>query len=331
MPDGEHAFGDLTIVEDGGYEHPWPRIYLADYANAEAGLYGEDDMFLVYKLRAKWRLIDRDHVRLRRELATVLSSNDKDNNVLNHQRQNWNCVLKGSGFPEFQENDLRGSNLSGLTIAASGGGRLLLGNVRLDYAECHLLRLLDANLYGATLTGVKATRLDLSHATAHGVSFRCCYLPDGRFLGADLGSCDFTYALISHCLFDGANCYGADFSSALCLKASFDCYPHPQTSKRTYSNLADVVWDDNTRFQEVVFNEFLIEQNPKLAEHIRDQRNAASPKRELVSSVELKPGAFGFSIDLQKVFSALKLAWKGRKRRTQRSGARDGVPAARDP
>jgi hypothetical protein len=33
MPDGEHAFGDLTIVEDGGYEHPWPRIYLADYAN----------------------------------------------------------------------------------------------------------------------------------------------------------------------------------------------------------------------------------------------------------------------------------------------------------
>ena len=27
LPEGEHAFGDLIISEDGGYEYPWPKIY----------------------------------------------------------------------------------------------------------------------------------------------------------------------------------------------------------------------------------------------------------------------------------------------------------------
>jgi hypothetical protein len=47
-----------VVDEDAGYEHPWPRIYPADCANEEAGVYGQDDIFMVYKLRARWRLIE---------------------------------------------------------------------------------------------------------------------------------------------------------------------------------------------------------------------------------------------------------------------------------
>jgi uncharacterized protein YjbI with pentapeptide repeats len=290
---------------------------MADFANAEAGLYGEDDMFLVYKLRARWRCIEKDHVKLRRQLVSLISSNNRDNRALNDQLQKWNGVLKDSGFPEFRKDDLRGVELSGLTISGQNRSHVWLRNVYLDYSECHLLRLVNANLYGASMAGLKATQIDLSHATAHGVSFIGSYLPDCRMLGADLGYCDFTNALVSHGVFDGANCHGADFSSALCLKASFDHTPHPQTGKGIYANLTDIKWDDHTRFTEVVFNEFLKEQNPKLAKYIHNQRNAKTPKEELASSVELKPGAFGFAVDLPKLFGALKLAWKNRKNRTQ--------------
>lgn len=116
LPDGEQAFGDLIISEDGGYEHPWPKIYLADYGNAEAGLYGDDDMFLVYKLRARWRLIEQNHLKLRQQLVNLLASNDKDNIALNKQLTGWNVLLDGSGFPVFSDNDLRGIDLSALTI-----------------------------------------------------------------------------------------------------------------------------------------------------------------------------------------------------------------------
>jgi uncharacterized protein YjbI with pentapeptide repeats len=317
LPDGEHAFGDLAVDPDGGYKHPWPKIYLSDYANSEAGLYGEDDMFMVYKLRARWRLIERDHKKLRKKVAETLESNDKDNLALNAQLKAWNTILSGSGFPLFEENDLRGMDLSGLTITPQAEGRVWLRGVNLSYSESHLLHLVNANLYGAKCSGIKAVQVDFSYATAHGVCFGGSYMPDGRFIGADLGFCDFRHALLSHCVFDGANCHAADFSSALLWKASFDNYTDSQSDKRIFSDLSKVVWNDETRFAEVVFNDFLTEQNKALADHIHDQRTLKTAKQELASSIEMKPGAFGFSVDLSRVLGALKAAWRKRKKNTQ--------------
>ena len=323
LPDGEHAFGDLTVVADGGYQHPWPKIYLSDYRHSEAGLYGEDDMFMVYKLRARWRLVERDHTILRKQIAELLSRNDRDNRILNAQVKSWNTILSDSGFPLLEENDLRGMDLSGLTITPKDEGRVWLRGVNLSYSESHLLRLVNANLYGAKCVGMKGTQVDFSHATAHGVSFRGSYIPDSRFVGADLGFCEFKNALISHCLFDGANCHGADFSSAILWKSSFDIFTDPQSSKRFFSNLSKVVWDDETRFAEVVFNDFLPEQNKALAEHIRELRTQKTIKQELTSSIEMKPGAFGFSLDLSRVLGALKTAWRKRRRKTHQLDSSD--------
>lgn len=320
LPDGENAFGNLTIADEGGYEHPWPKIYITDYANAESGLYGDDDMFLVYKLRARWRLVENDHVKLRRQLLELLSVNDRENAILNKQLQKWNELLKNSGFPEFKSNDLRGVDLSGLTISKLDGSRVWLRGVDFSYSECHLLRLVDANLYGATFVGVKATQMDISYSTAHGVSFQASYLSDGKFVGTDLGFCNFNNALLSHCVFDGANCHRCDFSSALLLKASFDHLVTSQSGKRIYSNLSEAISDENTRFSEVFFNEFLNEQNPGLTRYIQEKRDLKSVKEELTSSVEIKPGAFGFAVDLSRVFKTLKRMWiKGRSQTQQRA------------
>ena len=155
MPDGEHAFGDIVIDPDGGYEHPWPKISLADYANSEQGFYGENDMFMVYKLRARWRLVEEDHKSLREHVRQLLSRNDRDNALLNDQLDKWNEKLADSGFPTFAKNDLRGMDLSGLIIAPQGQAHIWLRQVDLSYTESHLLQLVNANMYGARCVGEK--------------------------------------------------------------------------------------------------------------------------------------------------------------------------------
>lgn len=324
MPDGEHAFGDVVIDPEGGYEHPWPRIRLADYANSEQGLYGADDMFMVYKLRARWRLIEHDHKLLREHICELLSMNDRDNNPLNEQLEKWNGTLADSGFPTFEKNDLRGIDLSGLSIAPQGQPHVWLRQVDLSYSECHLLQLQSVNMYGARCIGMHATQIDLRYATAHGTVFRCCYMPDAQFAGADIGDCDFRNALLSHSVFDGSNCHGTDFSSANLWKASFDSHVDQRTGKRVFTDLSDVEWDEDTRFSEVLFNNFLPEQNKALYDFICTLRSPTTVKDHLVSSVEMKPGIFGFSLDLAKVFSGCRAALKqiGRKTQQDKSSVR---------
>jgi len=321
LPDGKHAFGDLEIVPDAGYEHPWPRIYLADFSNCEAGLYGDDSMRTIYKLRARWRLVERDHRELRRQVAELLMQNDRENKLLNAQTSQWNSILAGSGFPLFEENDIRGVDVSGLVIVPGKREHVWLRGVDLSYAEAHLLQIPGANLYGAKCVGIKAVQADLSRVVACGTSFRGAYMLEGRFSGADVGFCDFRGALLSHCDFGGACCNGADFSSATLYRASFDSYTDPQSGHRTFSDLSGVTWDDDTRFAEMVFSDVLPDQNRRLAEHVRNLRAQGSVKQELVSSVEVKPGAFGVAVDLVRLAHTLRRLW-GRARKTTRDGHR---------
>ena len=310
MPDGEHAFGDMVIDSEGGYEHPWPRIRLADYANSKQGHYGADDMFSVYKLRARWRLVEQDHKSLREQMSQLLSRNDRGNDLLNEQLAKWNEKLAGSGFPKFEKNDLRGIELSGLSIAPQGQAHVWLRQVNLNYAECHLLQLQNVNMYEASCIGMHATQIDLCSATAHGTVFRCANIPDAHFVGADVGACDFRHALLSHSVFDGANCHGANFSSANLWKATFDSHLYASTGKRVFTDLSDVEWDDDTRFSEVLFNDFLPEQNKTLYNFIIELRSPTTAKDQLASSVGMKPGIFGFSLDLIKAYGGCKTAWK---------------------
>lgn len=118
MPDADNAFGDLVIADPGGYEYPWPRIYLSYFANSETEDH-HDDMFMIYKLRSRWRLIERDHPVLKMKLKTLIENNDRENNLLNKKLSEWNKMLADSGFSEFSQNDLRGADLSGLNISPS--------------------------------------------------------------------------------------------------------------------------------------------------------------------------------------------------------------------
>ena len=192
MPDGEERVRRPGHRGSGRYESPWPRIYDADAPALEAGWYGTDDMFLIYKLRARWRLLNPDHPELRRQLADLLVHNDRDNNLLNSRISDWNQTLAGSGFPEFADGDLRGVDLSGLHIVGQGDGPVLLRHVDLRYAELHYLGLPRANLYGAQLTGIKAVSARFDGANLGGCLARGADFIGASFAGADLGSADFT-------------------------------------------------------------------------------------------------------------------------------------------
>jgi uncharacterized protein YjbI with pentapeptide repeats len=259
-------------------------------------------------------------------VAELLTRNDRNNELLNSQLKQWNCILAGSGFPLFGENDLRGADVSGLAIVPRGRERIWLRGVDLSYSEVHLLQIEGADLYEARCVGIKGAQLDLSHVTAHGTSFTGALVLEGHFFGADLGFCDFRDALLSHSDFGGASCYGADFSSATLYRASFHSYADPESGHRTFSDLSNVSWNSDTRFTEVLFNDFLPEQNRRLAEHIGDLRSRGSVQQELVSSVEVKPGAFGVAVDLVRLARTLRGLWR-RARRRHRDG--HGKPKGR--
>lgn len=304
MPDGENAFGDLVIADPGGYEYPWPRIYLSDFANAEEGRY-HDDMFMVYKLRSRWRLIEKEHPILKKKLKELIEKNDRDNKVLNKELSKWNKLLAGSGFPEFSPNDLRGADLSGLNILPVADHTVNLRRVDLSYAECHLLSIQNGNLYEAICIGLKAIQLTLTQCTCHGVVFNSSYLPQAKFLESDLGFAKLNNSVLSMGVFDGTNCHGADFSSSLLRKASFGTIKTKSNTIKC-ADLTAAKWNGQTRFEEAMFNEFLREQNKELYKHIEAVKIGRSVGSDVLTSIEAKPGLFGFSVDLKTLGAGLK-------------------------
>ncbi len=303
LPDGENAFGDIIVEANGEFESPWPRIYLSDYAHSEHGLYGGDTMFDVYLYRARWRMIEKDHPRLKRILLDIFQNNDRENLVLNKQLRKWNKVLKGTGFPAFEEDDLRGVDISGLTIG-NNHSPVYLRKVDLSYSECHLTTICG-NLYNAKFIGAKGCQIDLRNCTCHGVAFQGAYFPQGLFTNADCGYCNFDSALLSHCCFNGANCASSNFSNALLWRTSFLSFTDMEKNTTTFSDLTNIIWNSDTGFRETVFNQFLAQQNPKLFRHIEETTKATGFSEEVISSVELKPGIFGVSIDLKKFLGAI--------------------------
>jgi uncharacterized protein YjbI with pentapeptide repeats len=303
-PDGEHAFGNLLLVDPGGYESPWPRIYFSDHRNAEAGRYGNDDIFLVYALRARWRLVNRDHVALKQELARLLALNDRENTIVNQRLSEWNRILESSGFPLFEENDLRGADLSGLTITPLAGETINLRRIKLSFSELHLLFMRRAYLYGADLTGVKAAQIDLSESTCGNAGFRAAQLFRATFTKANVSFADFGNSLLTLSNFDGASCEKAIFNSALLRCASFGCTVS-QDGQKSYADLTDVEWDEDTIFEQLTTNEFLREQNKHLFTHIQFLRERRTLTKEILDSFEAKPSLFGFSVNLRKLLASI--------------------------
>lgn len=113
------------------------------------------------------------------------------------------------------------------------------------------------------------------------------------------------HSILAMGVFDGANCHGIDFSSSLLRKASFGTVK----AKNNTSKCADLIaakWDNQTRFEQVVFNNFLREQNKELYEHIETLRTGRSAGSDIFDSIETKPGVLGFSVDLKKLGAGLK-------------------------
>jgi len=312
LPDGENAFGDIVISEDSGFESPWPRIYWSDFALCENGVL-QDDIVTVYKTRARWRLINKNNPELKQEIVELLKNNDRDNRAISSKLKNWNGILAESGFPLFEENDLRGVDLSGQTIAREDGNQVFLRGMNLCYSECHLLKFQNVNLYGAKLEGIKAIQLDIAQSTCCQASFRGSLLSRSQFLCSDLAFTDFRNSLLFNSNLDGANCQEADFSASSLLKASFGNYTPPSEQKAIYSDLTGCKWDSKTRFGEVDFNQFLNEQNVELYKHIEKLRREFSMKKELASSLEVKPSLFGISIDIKKVIGSIRELFSRKK------------------
>ena len=87
--------------------------------------------------------------------------------------------------------------------------------------------------------------------------------------------------------------------------------------RTTYADLSEVKWDAYTRYDEVLFNEFLREQNKELYAHIEAIKAGGSIGKDVLSTVQAKPGLFGFSVDLRALGSTLQRWFKTRRRNSR--------------
>ena len=308
LPPGEEAFGDLTIDESAGYIIPWPRIYLRHYALCDLGVFGDDSMFTIYKLRARWRYLHTSHRALKDSIERLLSENDRDNEALNEQLEQWNDRIADTCLPRFEPGDLRGIDLSGLFIAPTRD-RVYLRRVDLSYSDCHALRIEHAYLYQAKARGLHANQLDLQDCTCQGTDFAGSYLPEGQFVRSDLSSCSFVHCLLTGSRWDGANCSECDFSDSMLWKGSFGLSEVSDGEKtiRLVCNLTDARWNKRTDFREIAIHEDLKVQNHRLFRTVMDCRSAprGSLVSELSDSIEVKPGVLGISVDVGRIVRRL--------------------------
>lgn len=304
LPMGEQAIGSLIVIDPGGYESPWPKVYVNDIHNSTHNLY-PDDMYEVYKLRARWRLIEKNHSKLKIMISELLSNNDADNHILNSQLIVWNETIKDKNAPLFEKNDLRGIDISGLTLIPKNGKYVNLKRINFSYSEWHLLSIENANLYGSTCVGIKGHQIELPGAICNGVNFSYSNMPYSIFKDADLSFTDFHAVAAQISCFDGANFYDANLSSCQLRKSTF-LSTNIQNGMTRYADLSKVKWNDETSFEECVFNELLQEQNKDLFKHRQELINRDTIGAELLSSIEIKPGIFGISIDFRRVFKYIK-------------------------
>lgn len=304
----EEMVGGSELLPDGSFTVPWPRLTPGQKKAGEKIYERQDFLEFIFSLSARWCALFPSVVEYRKTIIELLRKNDRDNEILNTQLEKWNKYLNENGFTPFGVNDLRGINLSGLRIEGGPYQGAWLRNVDLSFAELSLAQLRGVNLYGARLAAVSAVHTNFSFSVCSSADFSNSFVSNGHFEGADISNANFTESLCHLCCFDGAILYATDFTSAQCTQISLQplTYTFQGVEKKRATNISNLKYD-GTNFEGVKTVDIDWSENLPLKETIESQ-NIGTPEKvkgniwnRFVESTELKPGWFGFSVDLKKL------------------------------
>ena len=302
----DDVVGGSNLLSNGAFTVPWPRLTPGQAAAAVTFLDREDSLDFVASLTARWCALFPSAVKYRATISELLKKNDRDNELLNVQLQKWNEYLSPHGFSPFEENDLRGINLSGLSLEGAEYTGVNLRYVDLSFAECSLAQLRGAYLFGAKLCGISAVYINLSFAIASRADFSLSFLSNAHFEGADLGNAVLADAMCHHACFDGAFLRHANLNNSQCTDISLKplIYELDGVQKQKPTELQGVVYNGTT-FTGTTTEGIDWTKNAALKAEIEKQNRPYSegPKRSpwnrFIGSIELKPGWLGFSVDLK--------------------------------
>ncbi|MCK4485637.1 MAG: pentapeptide repeat-containing protein [Desulfobacterales bacterium] len=248
LPKKEMVGGSEMLI-DGSFTVPWPRLTPGQKKSGEQLFEGKDFLEFTFSLCARWCALFPSVIEYRQAIVELLRQNDRDNEILNRQLEEWNKYLTQNGFTPFEENDLRGVNLSGLRLEGEPYQGVWLRNVDLSFSELSLVQLRGVNLYGARLKAVSSIYANFSFSVCSSADFSRSFISNGHFEGADISNANFTESMCHLCCFDGAILHSTDFSCAQCTQISLKplTYSYQGIQKKRETALCNIKCD-NTDF-----------------------------------------------------------------------------------
>lgn len=310
----EDMVGTARMLPNGAFTVPWPRLSRHQATLAKKLYPNCGSVEFVFALRARWCALFPSVIEYRASLTELFKSNDHDNKILNEQLRKWNEYLSMHGFATFDENDLRGVNLSGLTLNGPDYSGITLRNIDLSFSECSVAQLNGANLYGASFIGSNGILLNLAHAICASADFSHGFFSKAKFKGTDLAFSRFKESLCYETKFDGAILRNAFFDDAKCMEASFDILveEHNGSKIRRKTEIEKLSYNEGSDFTGVNTENVDWIKNPDLLNFIINQNKSymqtegKSWWNRLLEATELKPGWLGLSIDIKKFFEKRK-------------------------
>lgn len=296
-------FGNLTLLENGTFEVPWPRLL-----PFQSKIEGTSSLEC-FLLRVRWLYAIENDDDYTATVTNMLRSLDRDGRVFESFAKVWNEKLARYQLPPFGPRDLRGINLAGMDLVGDPYDGICLRHFDLSFAELSMAELDGANLYRAKLSGTSAINTNLRYAILSGVDCYRSMMSSADFSGSDLTGASFVKAICHRAVLDGARIDRTDISGAKFTKIVM----HDECKSRKSSlSVGQLMFDSDTELSFAV--------PPSRLDLLPKQLLASNHSKEtitsaLISSVALRPGMFGISVDLKSLGEALiHRLWKSKKR-----------------
>lgn len=302
----DDIIGESNLLSNGGFTVPWPRLTSKQAKVARQIIKKPNALEYVFSLCARWCALFPSVIEYRKYISELLKNNDEKNKLVNEQLKEWNQFLSKYGFAEFEENDLRGINLSGLGLEGEPYSGIYLKNIDLSFSELSVAQLCGVNLCNSKLIGMNSVHLNLSFSICGRVDFSNSFISNGHFEGSDLSCAKFQNSMCHKSNFDGSTLYKTDFSNAQCTEVSI-CplsYTFNTISKKRKTKFKEVVCS-NTDFSGACIEGIDWQINMDLKNQLESRKKKTKEKNlfgRVIESAELKPNFLGLGINLKKLF-----------------------------
>ncbi|HAN22094.1 MAG: hypothetical protein A2Y15_03795 [Clostridiales bacterium GWF2_36_10] len=237
----ENIFGEANLLENGAFTVCWPLL-----SPTYKSFFSQDQLMCILGLRARWCALFKDSVDYRNSISKLLHNNDQKNVVLNTQLEKWNEYLSSHGFTQFEKNDLRGVNLSGLDLSGNDFSGINLAHLDLSYSDFSVANLRGAYLYNSKIEYSNGLFCDISMAILDQTRFKHSLFSNSWFLCSSFSFSQIVESIFYNSRFDGANLYKTSVIGSSFQNATFEMYKSNETRNSKPCNIEEVVGDEKT-------------------------------------------------------------------------------------